>query len=125
MAIKKLTELPDAAAIGPDDVIYLVQAGASKKITKRDMDAAIIRTVTSTAVITSGDEVVRCNGTFNVTLPAATGSGDMYLVKNIGSGTITILPAGSNTIDGSASYTLPELERALLLDGAAGNWDVM
>lgn len=125
MAIKKLTELPDADHIQDGDTLYLVQDGASKKISKRDMDQAILRTVTSGTAITTADEVLRCNGTFAVTLPAATGSGDLFLVKNIGSGTVTITPDGSDTIDGLGSYALVGLERVVVLDGAAGNWDVL
>lgn len=125
MTIKKLTELPDADNIQDGDTLYLVQGGASKKISKRNMDQAIVRTVTSGTAITTADEVLRCNGTFAVTLPAASGSGDLFLVKNISSGTITITPNGSDTIDGQGTFVLVGYERVVLLDGAAGNWDVL
>jgi len=58
------------------------------------------------------DYFINCNGTFNITLPAATASnlgmppGRFYKIKNTGTGVITILTTSSQTIDGALSYTL-------------------
>ena len=58
------------------------------------------------------DYFINCNGTFNVTLPAATAinlgmpPGRFYKIKNSGTGVITILTTSSQTIDGALSYTL-------------------
>lgn len=64
-----------------------------------------------------------------VTLPAATGSQTFLGVKNSSGGTLTITPAGSDTIDGvSGSQTTfgSTVMRAntavLLYDSAAGQW---
>ena len=58
------------------------------------------------------DYFINCNGTFNITLPAATAAnlgmppGRFYKIKNSGIGVITILTTSSQTIDGALSYTL-------------------
>jgi hypothetical protein len=50
--------------------------------------------------------VVNCTNTITVNLPTATGIGREYIIKNSGSGTITIDPDGAETIDGAATFTL-------------------
>jgi len=69
--------------------------------------------VTKTSNYTLGsDYFINCNGTFNITLPAATAingampPGRFYKIKNSGTGVITILTTSSQTIDGALSYTL-------------------
>lgn len=48
---------------------------------------------TATYTVTLADEIVFCDGTFTVTLPAvATSTGKPFTIKNTGSGTITISP---------------------------------
>lgn len=48
---------------------------------------------TTTYTVTLADDIVFCNGTFTVTLPAvATTTGKPITIKNTGSGTITISP---------------------------------
>ena len=82
-----------------------------------------IASKTDTYVILASDEYIRCNGTFTVTLPAATGSGSPYIVKNVGSGTITVAATGSDLIDGAASVTLSSMVRYGFIDAAAATWD--
>ena len=82
-----------------------------------------ITSATADYEITAADEYIRCNGTFEVTLPATTGSGDVYFIANVGTGTITPVVTGSDTING----TTPELVYAgsatWFLDAITGNWD--
>lgn len=52
------------------------------------------------------DNVILANGTFTVTLPnGPETTGRRYVIKNVGSGTITV-DGGSGNIEGSATYTL-------------------
>lgn len=91
-----------------------------------DADSVLTMTTkTTTYIIQAGDEVILCNGTFTVTLPAATGSGVVYLVKNIGTGTITLAAAGGETIDGEASQTIYNNEFIPVIDAAAAVWYVI
>lgn len=71
------------------------------------------------------DDLIRCDGTFAVLLPPATGSGLPHVIKNIGTGVITITPDGTDTIDGMASYSLVTLQNAAVIDVASGKWDML
>lgn len=85
-----------------------------------------VRLVSSATVVTATDDVVRCNGTFTVSLPVATGGGKVYYIKNIGIGAITIAPNGSDKIDGKTSVVMfSRYSDTQLLDAAAGFWDIL
>lgn len=64
--------------------------------------------ISSTYTIGANDYFIECTAnTFTVNLPAATTiSGKVYVIKNIGSGVITVDANGSETIDGSLTKTL-------------------
>jgi hypothetical protein len=82
--------------ITEDNTLYL---GGIKQVTTDS-----IRTLTgATTIYTSG--VYYCDGTFTVTLNNQIGNGGLVIIKNIGSGTITISGGGIN-IDDTASKTL-------------------
>lgn len=71
-------------------------------------------------------DLVEMTGTFTVTLPAAStataGARNVIDVKNIGSGTVTVARAGSDTIDGATSYSLTtQYQSVTLVANAAGN----
>lgn len=84
-----------------------------------------LRVVSKTAnyAILATDNVIRCDGTFTVTLPAATGSNAMYVIINHGTGTITPVMTGADTINGTTPLDIPAITNAWYLDGEAGNWD--
>lgn len=48
-------------------------------------------------------EFVRCSGTFTVTLPTSPASGSVIVVKNSGTGTVTVARGGANTISGGTT----------------------
>jgi hypothetical protein len=78
------------------------------------------KTANYTAVV--GDYVV-CNGTFTVALPtAASISGQLIDVKNIGTGIITVDPAGSETVDAAATITIPQQYQEVTLISDGTNW---
>lgn len=62
---------------------------------------------TTTYPITANDFVIDCtSGTFTVTLPTAVGTSGkaaMFIIKNSGTGVITLATTSGQTIDGSAS----------------------
>lgn len=92
------------------------------------LDAAAVltfKTVTSTYVVLPTDVYIRCNGTFTVTLPPATGSALVYVIKNVGTGIITIDGDGADTIDGAATYFIYQNCTCVVIDVAAGVWDVL
>jgi hypothetical protein len=84
--------------------------------------------VTKTSAYAAGalDVVIRCNGTFAVTLPAATATGKHYYIKNVGTGVITITPAGTDKIDGQSTIVSnSQYDDVEIIDGASGAWDIL
>jgi len=82
---------------------------------------------TSTYTITSTDHTIDCtSGTFTVTLPtAASITGRMYIIKNSGTGVITIATTSSQTIDGATSYTLGTQYGSITVQSNGTNWIVI
>lgn len=81
--------------------------------------------ITYTAVdlqITAAHEYVWSDGTVTITLPASTGSGDVYFINNQGVGTITPAVTGSDTINGTTPLTIPANTIAFYVDAEVGNW---
>ena len=81
--------------------------------------------VSGTYAILATDWMVNCtSGTFTVTLLTAVGrAGQIFTIKNSGTGTITIATTSSQTIDGgaSASIILNQYQAlSVMSDGA--NW---
>lgn len=75
-----------------------------------------------TAVLGDIGCIIDCTGSWTLSLTAAATLGDGFYVwvRNGGSGTITIDPAGAETIDGGATTTLPAGHYCLLqCDGGA------
>ena len=68
--------------------------------------AYVAKTTTYTAAVT--DYVIDCtSGTFTVNLPPVSGlTGQTFIIKNSGTGTITVDGDGSETIDGATTQTI-------------------
>lgn len=63
--------------------------------------------VTSSYTITNNDYYLECNGTFNITLPNSIGAtGTSYVIKNSGTGVITVNATASQLIDNLPSFNL-------------------
>jgi hypothetical protein len=70
---------------------------------------------TSAYTVTPDDDVIYCNGTFTVSLESVATFEHPILIKNIGTGTITVTPYGSETLSGGASASLTELNSSIFL----------
>lgn len=81
---------------------------------------------TATGALTVDERFVKCpSGTFSLTLPAAADlESRPWVVKNAGSGVITLLPNGFDTIDGEPGYLLSGVGRGVVLYPDATNWIV-
>lgn len=118
--------LPDGAATTLQSLLTIATTSSPPSALQTLLDAAAVLTVVNKVgpyVIQASDEVIRCNGTFTVTLPPATGSGVVYCVKNVGVGVITLDADGADLIDGAGSLSLAAKASAVVLDAAAGVWD--
>jgi len=85
-------------------------------------------TKTGAYTVTTSDQgkVIDASGTWTLSLPATTtaGSGFALLVKNGGSGVITLDPSGAELVDGSAALAL-SAGRAVLLSCTGTAWVVL
>ena len=136
-----LTDMPDTTGVVTDhDVRYVTKVQTATPTTPTpyegmrwyDTDALQggwsinVTIVTDTYLVISTDDLVVCNKTtaFTVTLPTATASGRIIVIKNINTGLITVSKAG-DTIDGSASQTVYQWESATIVDNAANSWVII
>lgn len=76
---------------------------------------------------TAAEHTIDCTtGTFTITLPTAVGiTGRMYVVKNSGTGAITVGTTSSQTIDGSTTYSLGTQYKYVHLQSNGANWIVI
>ena len=85
----------------------------------------VFQTKTANYTILSTDDIVVCtSGSFTVTLPTAVGcTGKFFVVKNTGSGTITMGSTSSQTIDGqTASSTVLSQYDSFTFISDNANW---
>lgn len=94
---------------GTDKVAALTALGAL-------LCDSLSKTGAYTVVAADKGKVLTCSGTFTLTLTAAATLGDAFAfsVWNTGSGTITIDPNGSETIDGATTQTVAAGKFALV-----------
>ncbi len=77
-----------------------------------------VKSVTASYTITLSDDIILANGTFPVTLPTALSANkQLFYIKNIGSGNITV--AAADTIDGSASKILTQYDYLLVVSNGS------
>ena len=80
--------LAAGSSIGLNEIISIATVAVDPNYIT-ELTTLDIKSKTATYAILAGDEYIRCNGTFTVTLPATTGGGDVYFIANVGTGTIT------------------------------------
>jgi hypothetical protein len=85
----------------------------------------VVSVNTSAGSASSTDYVYLASGTINITLPTAVGNQNLYTIKNVGTGVITVNTTSSETIDGSltAPIRVQYLSLTLVSDGA--NWNII
>lgn len=85
--------------------------------------------VTKTGTYTAGtsDYVIDCtSGTFTVNLFTATGNtGRILIIKNSGTGTITVDPSGAQTVDGASTYSLSAQYATVQIVCDGTNWKII
>lgn len=86
-----------------------------------DTDAYAFRAVTGTYTITSEDYFLGCDGTFTITLPSAVSFTGEYIIKNVGTGLVTVATTSSQTIDGAPTFQLIE-DEVITLRSTNSNW---
>lgn len=83
--------------------------------------------VSGTYTIAATDCVVNCTAnTFTVTLPTATGiQGQLFVIKNSGTGVVTIAAAGGEFIDGAATRIIAVQYESLTIVSTNTGWIVV
>jgi hypothetical protein len=112
-----------AAAAGDAGKVLRLNTGETALEFTRQLQK--YRSENSATLIGQDDEVVLCDGTFNVTLPDASDAGFPgrgFFVKNIGSGTVTLSPPIGVNIDAGASLALAANEGAFILSDGTDWW---
>lgn len=82
---------------------------------------------TSAYVVDNLDCVVNCTAnTFTVTLPTAVGiEGQYFIIKNSGTGSITVDADGTETIDGLANKLLAIQNESITVVSDGANWIIV
>jgi len=71
------------------------------------------------------DRTIDCTGTITITLPTAVGNdGQCFVVKNSGSGSVTVDADGTETIDGALSHVIAN-PVALKVQSNGANWIII
>lgn len=85
-----------------------------------------ITTITNTYTVLATDETVVCNKAtaFTVTLPTAV-VGQIFDIKNIGAGTVTVDGAGADTIDGITTQDILQWDNLKIKCNAANSWIIL
>jgi hypothetical protein len=82
--------------------------------------------VTSTYTVIDSDSVILANGTFAVTIPFAKPSLNRSLViKNIGSGTVTVTAQSGEYIDGDATYAMAAQYDTVQIVSDGTDWHII
>lgn len=132
MADVKISELPAADALTGDELVPVVQAGATKRATVAALQRIPVNTQTGTAyalVVADAGACVRCNNAAAVAVTAPTGDvfavGDVVLVRQVGAGQVTVTGGALNlpaTV--TAAKTRAQGSVITLHYVAADTWDV-
>lgn len=85
---------------------------------------ASVSSPTTAGATANIDYVYLVSGITTLTMPTAVGNQNKYTVKNTGSNTVTIATTSGQTIDGSASITLPVANTSVDLISNGANWNV-
>lgn len=82
---------------------------------------------TATYTVDNTDCVVNCTAnTFTVTLPTAVGcEGQYFIIKNSGTGVITVDGNGAETIDGASNKILAVQYESMTIISNGANWIIV
>lgn len=105
------------------DVTIAATGGGTGSGIVRSVNTVAISTAAGSATTT--DYVYLASGTITITLPTTVGNSNLYTIKNIGAGTITIATTGGETIDGAVNLQMPvQFTSVDLISNNSGNWDI-
>jgi hypothetical protein len=134
MASTKISALPAASTTTAPDLYPLVQSGANFSITFANLRTSMLGSARSVNVVFSStaaganpmtDYYYFVTVTATITMPTAAGNTNLYTIKKVGSGVVTINTTSSQTIDGSPSASIPVPFTSLTLLSDGSNWNIV
>jgi hypothetical protein len=119
------TPVTNARTLTINGTSYDLTADRSWTITASGKSINTVSINTNAGSASSTDYVYLASGTINITLPTAVGNQNLYTIKNVGTGVITVDTTSSQTIDGSltAPIRVQYLSLTIISDGA--NWNII
>lgn len=79
---------------------------------------------TTAAAVATTDYVYLVSGTTTLTLPDATTNTNLYTIKNVGTGTVTVATTSSQTIDGALTQVMPVKFTSIDVISDTANWGI-
>jgi hypothetical protein len=124
-SLSGLGGVPTSRELTINGTTYDLTANRSWTISASGKSINIVSINTVAGSTPSTDYVYLASSTINITLPTAVGNQNLYIIKNVGTGVITINTTSSQTIDGSltAPIRVQYLSLTLISDGA--NWNII
>lgn len=115
------TGLEVGALFQIDSIVYITPHDATPTPPRKPYLAK-----TANYTLLAADYLVECTAnTFIITLPTAVGIvGKEYVIKNSGTGTITVDPNGSQTIDGAVTQNLIQYDAMKIMSNGT-NWMIV
>jgi hypothetical protein len=116
------------------DAYYdLIDSVNTKVVVDNDTNIKItvypsIKTVQENTNITLNDEIILVNTTTAVTLTlpdVTTAQSKLFVIKNINTGTVTIQPSGTVTIDDSPNFILNTKNQSVTIVSDKNNWYII
>jgi hypothetical protein len=85
------------------------------------------RAISSSQALTTSDDTVYCSGTITASLPApASCQGKQYVIKNVGTGVVTVnVSGGASNIDGASSYVLTVQYFSITVQSDGTQWWIL
>lgn len=101
-------------------------AGARVKMFPLESNFKVVsKSSTYTETTKRGDRMILASGTFTINLPPAAGNETRFTVKLVASGTVTIDPNASETIDGSSTLAISTVNASATFVSDGTNWQVI
>lgn len=86
-----------------------------------------MKAITNNYTIKDSDFIIVCNSSSDISLylKSASGKEDMFYIKNLGTGNVTITANSPDLIDGESTKVIAQYESCLLLDYDLNVWIVI
>lgn len=103
------------------EITIAATGGSGSGITRSINSVSVDTTAAASATV---DYVYLCSGTMVLTLPDASSNSNLYTIKNVGNGTVTVATTSSQTIDGALTQVMPVKFTSIDVISDTANWSI-